>query len=202
MDNQTILFIYSRHSRLCSILMEKIMRYNLQFITPISVDKIEIRNRILKSSLNIRYVPSILIFSKTNTELLESEKAALFIESIVNKIEMQNNPSPQEEETKPKSILKKEKNNATSIDDLIDEDESEPEDEDDVDEKLERRVRMIENSRNKLSRKKPVETQSSTYTEETIEKALNEKKVDIGKIAKQMEDLRNNEFKEKKPTVE
>jgi hypothetical protein len=182
--------------------MEKIMRYNLQFITPISVDKIEIRNRILKSSLNIRYVPSILIFSKTNTELLESEKAALFIESIVNKIEMQNNPSPQEEETKPKSILKKEKNNATSIDDLIDEDESEPEDEDDVDEKLERRVRMIENSRNKLSRKKPVETQSSTYTEETIEKALNEKKVDIGKIAKQMEDLRNNEFKEKKPTVE
>ena len=197
MDTQNIIFIYSKHSALCNMLMEKIMRYNLQFIIPISVDKIEIRNRILKSNLNVKYVPTIIIFNKINTEILESEKAALFIESVVNKIEQQN--AAKQVENEQSSVPKKSKKESkgfTAIEDLEEEEELDEE----SDEELDRNIKKIQKERNRTPYRRDLGTlqMGSSYNEQTVEKSLSDKKVDIGTLAKQMEEARNMDIQTKK----
>ena len=203
MDSQNIIFIHSRHSNLCNFLMEKLMRYNINFITPISVDKIEIKNRILKSKYNIKYVPTVIIFSKPNAEILEGEKAALFIESIIQKIEEKNTPKQIEKEVEvqvqePKKKVRIEepsrKKGMTTIDELYEDDEDEDEDERQV---LNKKMGEMDNrGRNPYKKNTPPMTQNSAYTEEVIEKSLSDKKIDITAVAKEMEKMRSSEIKD------
>jgi hypothetical protein len=220
MDSQNILFIYSNKTSLCNMLISKIINYNLNFITPICIDKLEVRKRIMKNNPLIKYVPTIII----NKEILEGDKSVLFIESLVKKIEEKNKPPveienptqsnrnvnpkeyntqrPRESQRSRESQLPRETQRfenkelqATSIDDVLSEDEN-----DDFyeDEPIEKNVKKIQNSRMKRDTKSIPENQLSSYTQENITKSLNDK-VNINELAKKMEEERKMDIGKRPP---
>lgn len=190
-NNENVIFLYSNHSVRCKYILENIFKYNFNFIKTICIDKVEIRSRVLKSQLNIKQVPCIIIVDN-GLEILDSEKSILFINTMVHRIEnlkakteihspVELNKPSQEE---PKQT--ENKKSLTLIDDLLGE----------IDE-TKQKTKEIENERikNDIS-KKPDFNIESNFAGELVMKSINsEKKVDISSMAKKMEESRNEELK-------
>ena len=84
---QFIVYIYSKYSSNCKDVLDKIRNNNLYFINTLCIDNIEIRNKIKQSKLELKYVPTLLLYySNGNVEKFEGERCGVWVKEILDKI--------------------------------------------------------------------------------------------------------------------
>jgi len=86
-DPESVVLLYSQYSEDCGQFIETANKYGVNYITPICVDNVKIRETISKT---IKYVPTLLfIFKDGMVDTYQGEKAMLWLSSTIRPIQEQ-----------------------------------------------------------------------------------------------------------------